>query len=91
MFCDPAPPLDRHGSEDGGPGGPQVVDSLRAEHPGPVAGLDDIEHVPLGNEHPHVSDDDHTVVVDLAGQLRECVETSLFLNYFERYNKLMEI
>ena len=76
LFCHPAPPLDRHGGEDCGPGGLRVGDEFRAEHPGPVAGLDDIEHVGPADEGPDVGDEDHAAVGQLVRQLGERVKES---------------
>ena len=76
MFCDQSPPLYRHGSEHCRPGGLHVVDGLRAEHPGPVAGLDDIEHVGPADEGPDVGDEDHAGVGQLVRQLGQRVEES---------------
>ena len=74
MFCDQSPPLHRHGSEDCRPGRLHVVHRLRAEHPGPVAGLDDIEHVGPADEGPDVGDEDHAGVRHPVRQLRQRVE-----------------
>ena len=76
MFGDQSPPPDRHGSEDCRPGGLEVGRGLRGEHPGPVAGLDDVEHVGPADEGPDVGEEDHAGVGHLVRQLGQRVEES---------------